>query len=703
MSTFKGVVSEFPNIRIDFFRKGDGLPPPLACFLSHVHSDHLLGLESLKAPFVYCSPATKEILLRLEKFPSRMNFAKGILETRKQTYKHLRLLLKTIPLETPTTIELRPGNEIKVTLFDANHCVGAVMFLIEGNGKSILYTGDIRSEDWWIRSLAQNPILLPYAAGIKKLDTIYLDTTFATKNKLYRNFPSKADGIAELLRKVALYPKDTIFYLHSWTFGYENVWLALSSFLGSQIHLDEYRWGLYQSLSASQGAIECPEAVQFNGFKLGHHTKEGCLTDEPGSRIHSCEKGSGCPILGGQSHVVVILPVITRRDDGIDVHELGTGGGQGDLDQVQELDVHDQAAVQALLELCAQRIHDSRILNKVQHMLESCSKSRRARMRLESHFNSLSFDGVEAAKKLTTVVDELVVLAEKSPPATGQNSNTTDSFKANNLPDIITFPYSRHSSYLELRALVTAFAPKSIYPCTVDEPNWNPTLSMKSLFGDLCAGDHFDHDEEMKNTYFNRFQDSSISNNKDTQEDSQYPETQNQDTQNQESKQTLPSEAETQTSEIPFHTAPGESQASNISLPAYNDKDDVETACQSIIVLADNQTPQSSEFLTSPASPQHDLSSSVSVQEVKVTPNKASIISPPPIKRHLVHAEEESTIPLPSIIRAKKVRREKTVAQYAYDAAVAGEWAEFGGLVCARQVGSQELCGLEDSETGEDL
>jgi phosphoribosyl 1,2-cyclic phosphodiesterase len=51
---------EFPNIRIDYFRRDDA-DPPLAGFLSHVHSDHLLGLESLKAPFIYCSPATKEV------------------------------------------------------------------------------------------------------------------------------------------------------------------------------------------------------------------------------------------------------------------------------------------------------------------------------------------------------------------------------------------------------------------------------------------------------------------------------------------------------------------------------------------------------------------------------------------------------------------------------------------------------------------
>ena len=66
MSTFNGKVGEFPDIRIDHFRSsGDDTRLPLALFLSHVHSDHLEGLESCKSPFIYCSPATKEILLRL--------------------------------------------------------------------------------------------------------------------------------------------------------------------------------------------------------------------------------------------------------------------------------------------------------------------------------------------------------------------------------------------------------------------------------------------------------------------------------------------------------------------------------------------------------------------------------------------------------------------------------------------------------------
>ena len=41
------------NPTVDFFC-GLDRRPALACFLSHVHSDHLAGLESLKSPlYIY--------------------------------------------------------------------------------------------------------------------------------------------------------------------------------------------------------------------------------------------------------------------------------------------------------------------------------------------------------------------------------------------------------------------------------------------------------------------------------------------------------------------------------------------------------------------------------------------------------------------------------------------------------------------------
>lgn len=105
------------------------------------------------------------------------------------------------------------------------------MFLIEGDGKAILYTGDIRAEPWFVNALARSPLLAEYTSGMKTLDCIYLDTSFTEDIA----FPTKAEGLAELLQKISKYPPTTEFHFAAWTFGYEEVWMALSRSLKSQV------------------------------------------------------------------------------------------------------------------------------------------------------------------------------------------------------------------------------------------------------------------------------------------------------------------------------------------------------------------------------------------------------------------------------------------------------------------------------------
>src|ERR1700712_6038466 len=96
--------------------------------------------------------------------------------------------------------------------------------VFEDNDKAVLYSGDIRSEPWFVNNLTRNPFLIEYISGIKTLDCIYLDTS----NLGPTIFPTKAEGLKELLEKVLKYPKDTVFHFIAWTFGYEEVWMALS-------------------------------------------------------------------------------------------------------------------------------------------------------------------------------------------------------------------------------------------------------------------------------------------------------------------------------------------------------------------------------------------------------------------------------------------------------------------------------------------
>lgn len=419
----------------------------------------------------------------------------------------MRKLAKPLPLDTPTMIELAPGNSIRVTLIDANHCVGAVMFLIEGDGKAILYTGDIRAETWWVNSIVQNPVLAPYALGLRHLDCIYLDTTFATKRAPYRDFPSKAAGIKELLEKVSTYPDDTIFYFHSWTFGYENVWIALSSFLNSRIHLDDYRTRIYGALSSldkrslrevgldvqsenkflRENSIEIREAAALCGFRNGNHTQPGCLTSSEDVRIHSCERGIGCSVLDkdAEAKIVHIIPIISRSN-GIAIAELGAGGGKGNLDQKEELEIGDIAAMGRLMELCAHSITDPDLLSKVLKTLHQALTTGSASVDFGLHLqreSQVSDDDFSLQK----------FVAALSSNASKQQQHKTEPHRNKT----IRFPYSRHSSYSELCELVAAFKPRDVFPCTVDEATWTPELSMETLFGEYCSGQSFRHDVEM--------------------------------------------------------------------------------------------------------------------------------------------------------------------------------------------------------------
>lgn len=429
-----------------------------------------------------------------------MNFVRGITETSKQTYKHLSKLLKPLPLETPTKIELAPGNVITVTMFDANHCVGSVMFLIQSSTASVLYTGDIRAEAWWVDALSRHPLLLPYVppprgTGAKRLDNIYLDTTFAIKSSPYRKFPSKAEGLVELLLKLERYPPEAQFYFHAWTFGYEEVMLTLAHTLNSRIHLDPYRYRIYGSLGSTSGCgsgLQCQLAAPFCGFMVGNLDQPGILTGDTSVRLHSCEVGTGCwatePSANG--HVVHIKPVVSRHLGG-DIAEMGLGGGQGDLDQVHILDLGDTNSPYSLIGLCDQMAVDDGAKQQIKENLRELIHKQgghRGRIRIDpyGHTNKELTDSL----KLHEIAEILQRQARSNPTVANDTQQSSD---------LITFPYSRHSSYEELRLLVGTLKPRSIFPCTAPSPsNFIEERSMLALFGDVCRRDEHDQDVEFE-------------------------------------------------------------------------------------------------------------------------------------------------------------------------------------------------------------
>jgi DNA cross-link repair 1A protein len=136
--------------------------PPTHFFLSHFHSDHTVGLKNGFSKSIVCSMITKRLLVSL----------RGIKN---------EIILAAEPGET-IVIE-----KISITLIDANHCPGTVMFLFEfPSGKKILHSGDCRFAP---KMFTDNPRLL---SASRNISTLYLDTTYCSPRS---TFPPQVSDI----------------------------------------------------------------------------------------------------------------------------------------------------------------------------------------------------------------------------------------------------------------------------------------------------------------------------------------------------------------------------------------------------------------------------------------------------------------------------------------------------------------------------
>ncbi|XP_058860548.1 uncharacterized protein LOC117964386 [Acipenser ruthenus] len=145
-------------------------------FLSHMHADHTSGLTSTwsNRP-IYCSPVTAK-LLRL-----KLQVKDRWIRPLEVGHAHL-LPLDEVGKETMT-----------VTLIDANHCPGSVMFLFEGYFGTILYTGDFRYTPLMLRE--------PCLSKHKQIDVLYLDNTNASRDRVLPSRSQATQWIKELIRQ----------------------------------------------------------------------------------------------------------------------------------------------------------------------------------------------------------------------------------------------------------------------------------------------------------------------------------------------------------------------------------------------------------------------------------------------------------------------------------------------------------------------
>ena len=153
-------------------------------------------------------------------------------------------------MNKPTIISSK-DKEVKVTLLDANHCPGAVMFLFEVGNRRILHVGDFR----WNRNIMLDiPQIRALSALSPRLDELFLDTTYC--NPKYA-LPTQEEAIAAAIN-VASEEMDkskrgskTLFLFGSYTIGKEKIYLSVARHLKKKIYVDSRRLRILKALDWS--------------------------------------------------------------------------------------------------------------------------------------------------------------------------------------------------------------------------------------------------------------------------------------------------------------------------------------------------------------------------------------------------------------------------------------------------------------------
>ncbi len=147
------------------YQKVHGEPPVDALFITHGHDDHFALIAFLGHVPIYCSPQT-EVLLRASMDVGNYNGCeKDVLRISRRVLRTMQKgFVPGAPQIGPGGEELRQVNTfepdrhlalpenpaITVRPMSVSHSVpGAVAYLIEADGKTVVYTGDIRFHGRW--------------------------------------------------------------------------------------------------------------------------------------------------------------------------------------------------------------------------------------------------------------------------------------------------------------------------------------------------------------------------------------------------------------------------------------------------------------------------------------------------------------------------------------------------------------------------
>jgi DNA cross-link repair 1A protein len=289
-----------PNLLIDAFRghylSSKSKDASNVFILTHYHGDHYGNLpreNKYAGPAViHCTPVTAALLRHVHQVPHH-------------------LVCQHRYGETWDVVGEKKGGgnpndgAVRATFFDANHCPGAAMVLVEGpptqnqsrNSKGNraavvhhLHTGDFR-----YHPRMQTYTLLREAVINRTLDCLFLDTTFAHPRHAFEPQAAAIESIASQAHDLLSSPStDTLVLLSCYSIGKERVLWEVSARTQQLVHVSETKLQKLQCLTEHEDDGDENDDVGSEAVPQPQHCHrmvDRCTTDPSKSDVHVVPMG----------------------------------------------------------------------------------------------------------------------------------------------------------------------------------------------------------------------------------------------------------------------------------------------------------------------------------------------------------------------------------------------------------------------------
>lgn len=175
---------------------------------------------------IHCTPITAALLTRVHLVPAQFVVAHGYGET----WSH---------------------QSTNITFYDANHCPGAAILLIQlVDGTAHLHCGDMRYHD----KMKGFP-LLAQAVQNRKLDLVYLDTTYGHPKHDFMPQDEAVDAIASTVCDELSKTRRTLILLSCYSIGKEKVLWECASRTNQLVHVTTKKYNMLECILQGEGDV----------------------------------------------------------------------------------------------------------------------------------------------------------------------------------------------------------------------------------------------------------------------------------------------------------------------------------------------------------------------------------------------------------------------------------------------------------------